>query len=57
MQHLDADTIIALRTYAASHGRAWKSALRADWTRAAAPPALQRLRNTLGPSGLAAVKL
>lgn len=57
MQHLDAETITALRTYAAAHGRAWKSALRADWTRAAAPPALQALRNTLGPSGLAAVKL
>jgi hypothetical protein len=32
-------------------------ALRADWMRAAAPPALQALRNTLGPSGLATIKL
>jgi plasmid stability protein len=57
VQHLDADTLSALRTYAAAHGRAWKAALRADWMRAAAPPALQALRNTLGPSGLATIKL
>lgn len=54
---LSAEQLSALRRYADRHGRAWKAALRADWMRASAPAALQRLRNTHGPSWLTSFRL
>ena len=55
----------ALRAFAAKYGRAWKQKLRDAWTNATLyqhiephhVAALQQVRNTLGPSGLAKVRL
>ena len=47
----------ALVAYAAQHGRKWRSDLRRDWASGRASGDLQRLRNDLGPSGLAGVSL
>lgn len=47
----------ALARFAASHGLGWKAVLRAQWTAASAEPELHRLRNTHGPSWLAAFQL
>ena len=47
----------ALVRFAARHGRAWKVQLRAAWMDSSAEPGLHRLRNTHGPSWLAAFKL
>lgn len=50
---LDADELEAVQYYAATNGPSWRSRLRQAWTRGEEmTDALQRLRNTLGPSGL-----
>ena len=55
----------APRAFAAKYGRTWKQKLRDAWTNATLyqhiephhVAALQQVRNTLGPSGLAKVRL
>lgn len=49
----------ALETYAAIHGRNWKSQLRDDWMNGRASETLQQLRNSpdFGPKGLADFRL
>ena len=55
----------ALRAFAAKYGRTWKQKLRDAWSNATLyqhiephhVAALQQVRNTLGPSGLAKVRL
>jgi len=44
---------LALRTYAAAHGRTWRSQLLEQWRRGEESDLqLRRIRNLLGPSGL-----
>lgn len=62
MSHkLTATDLAALKSYAAEHGRNWKSALRADWAAARAigdrGATLHCLRNRLGPAWLARFSL
>lgn len=59
MKHLSADQQEALAKARHHFGRGWKSKLQQCWMHANYPheledvaPHLQRLRNTLGPSGL-----
>ena len=47
----------ALVAYAAANGRRWKSALNQDWVNARSTGELHALRNSHGPSWLAAYKL
>lgn len=47
----------ALAAYAAIHGRRWKFALNQDWMNARSTGELHVLRNSHGPSWLAAYKL
>jgi hypothetical protein len=56
---LSADEMNALRAFKARHGRTWKAKLLDMWQsgRDANEPVLRVLRNRLGPSGLARVKL
>jgi|TARA_R110000868_G_scaffold298_5_gene2483 hypothetical protein len=57
--NLNQSQIDALKSYAAKHGRTWKSKLRAFWQRDAIynEPELRQVRNILGPVGLASFKL
>jgi len=59
MNALSQEETAALEAYAAKHGRAWKSNLRAEWERSAAGNVLQGLRNAsyFGPSGLIAFRI
>lgn len=57
IDRLTADELAALHDFAAAHGRYWKAALRDQWMKASAPPALHRLRNRLGPSWLMRFRL
>ena len=47
----------ALESYAARHGRTWKSKLNTAWMSSSAGPTLQQVRNTFGPSWLISFKL
>lgn len=47
----------ALRAFAAAHGRCWKSHLRRLWSSGRDVGELRRLRNVLGPSGLARISV
>jgi hypothetical protein len=50
---IDAEVRLAIASFAASHGRRWKSALRDLWSSGRdADPNLRRARNLIGPSGL-----
>ncbi len=49
--------IQALRLFARTHGRRWKSRLRIEWSDAAADPLLHRLRNTHGLAWLERYRL
>ena len=49
--------IEALRLFANTHGRRWKSRLRIEWSDAAADPLLHRLRNTHGLAWLKRYRL
>lgn len=49
------DQVEAIRAYAREHGRTWKRQLTDEWANGS--PALRWLRNTLGPSGLLALRL
>jgi hypothetical protein len=53
---LDQAELNALKTFARDHGRNWKSILRDRWEHANCSPELQRVRNKIGPSGLAAIR-
>jgi hypothetical protein len=46
----------ALKDFAVEHGRRWKSILRDRWEHANCSAELQRVRNKIGPSGLAAIR-
>lgn len=50
---VDDDMREALRDFAQSHGRTWKSQLSRLWMDAAAGEQLQRVRNVIGPRQLA----
>ena len=49
--------ISEIEAYAAANGRRWKSALNQDWVNARSTGELHALRNSHGPSWLAAYKL
>lgn len=58
-ERLDDDQLAALHDYACRAGRTWKASLLADWEKAGPAsgfrgdwPALQRIRNGLGPGWL-----
>lgn len=61
-KQLTAEQLAALRTYAAEHGRYWKSTLHDAWMTgnydgSADSGALQLVRNAFGPSWLTRFKL
>lgn len=47
----------ALKEYAATHGRTWKSQLLDDWTYARVPGLLQQIRNQFGPRWLMLIRI
>ena len=47
----------ALKTYAAEHGRTWKSQLLDDWTYARTSGPLQQIRNQFGPRWLLSINI
>ena len=49
---LTTEQVVALKKYAAEHGRRWKRALSVDWMYARLTGPLHALRNTHGPSWL-----
>jgi hypothetical protein len=53
---LDQTELTALKTFAVTHGRRWKSQLQVRWEHANCSPELMRVRNKIGPSGLAAIR-
>jgi hypothetical protein len=61
-QELTADQLVAVTTYAAEHGRNWKSALREAWMTGIyddfqGSNFLQQIRNTFGPTWLIRFRL
>lgn len=54
LSDISAEQIDALHAYASQYGKDWKDYLGIEWQCAAAPALLHRLRNTHGPSWLAA---
>jgi hypothetical protein len=54
---LTPEQLAALRSYAAEHGRTWKSQLNDDWMNGRASGPLQQVRNQFGPSWLIRFKL
>ena len=52
------DQMSALKNYSEKHGPSWKDKLQTSWMKGGDHgPELQRLRNTVGPSGLAKISL
>jgi hypothetical protein len=52
------DQMDALKNYSEKHGRSWKNKLQASWMSGGDHgPELQRLRNTIGPSGLSKISI
>jgi hypothetical protein len=49
---LSAEQLEALVAFAREHGRTWRRILSAMWEQSEAPPALQALRNSHGPTWL-----
>lgn len=54
---IELEELEALQAWKASHGRFWRNELLAAWERSAAGPALQRLRNRMGPAWLLTVRI
>ena len=52
MKQLTPDQLAAIKDYARSHGRSWKSDLNNDWMHGRTTGELQAIRNSFGPSWL-----